>query len=119
MATIDIEVLKKQLNKSVDIVEVTFKNYHLQLLGYGFCGINENNGWMELLIEIASEPGEILQEDVDIKVNFYDEDNIIIYSYSSTLNEEEFSGYDTIHMYLNEDNLAFNTVKCRAFVTRS
>lgn len=119
MATMDIEVLKKQLNKSVDIVEATFKNFHLQLLGYGFCGIREDTGWMQLLIEIASEPGERLQENVDIKVNFYDEDDVIIYSDCMTLYEEDFSGYDTIHMNLLEDNLAFNTVKCRAFVTRS
>lgn len=119
MANIDVEVLKKQLNKSVDIVEMTFKNVHLQLLGYGFCAIREDTGWMQLLIEIASEPGERLQENVDVKVNFYGEDDVIIYSDGMTLYEEVFSGYDTIHMYLNEDNLAFNTVKCRVFVTRS
>ena len=35
-----------------------------------------------------------------------------------SIDADEFSGYDTIHMYLNEDNLAFNMVKCRIFATR-
>lgn len=118
MFDIDVESLKKQLNKNVDIVEATFEKFHLQLLGYGFCGIDTRSGWMQLLIELASEPGESLQSDVEIKVNFYDEDNVIIYSYSSGLYEEDFSGYDTIHMRLNEDNLAFNTTMCRIFMTR-
>lgn len=50
--------------------------------------------------------------------NFYDEDSTIIFSNDNTIDADEFSGYDTIHMYLNEDNLAFNMVKCRIFATR-
>ena len=42
----------------------------------------------------------------------------IIFSNDNTIDADEFSGYDTIHMYLNEDNLAFNMVKCRIFATR-
>lgn len=118
MASIDKEMIQKQLNKSIEILEMTFDKFNLQVIGYGFCGIQENNGWMELLIELALTPGENLTEDIAIKANFYDEDSTIIFSYDNTIDADEFSGYDTIHMYLNEDNLAFNMVKCRIFATR-
>ena len=54
-----------------------------------------------------------------LKANFYDEDGVIIYSDESDIYADEFSGYDTIKISLHENNLAFNTVKCRIFVTRS
>ena len=118
MASIDKEMIQKQLNKSIEILEMTFDKFNLQVIGYGFCGIQENNGWMELLIELALTPGEKLTEDIAIKANFYDEDSTIIFSNDNTIDADEFSGYDTIHMYLNEDNLSFNMVKCRIFATR-
>lgn len=114
----DKDILQKQLNKCVEVVEATFAKFNLQLLGYGFCGINEGNGWLQLLLEIALLPGEKLEEDVRIKANFYDEENTIIYSYEGYLDIEEFSGYDTIDLCLNEDNLCFNTSKCRIFATK-
>lgn len=36
----DKAVLQKQLNKCVEVVEATFIKFNLQVLGYGFCGIN-------------------------------------------------------------------------------
>ena len=70
MASIDKEMIQKQLNKSIEILEMTFDKFNLQVIGYGFCGIQENNGWMELLIELALTPGEKLTEDIAIKANF-------------------------------------------------
>ena len=96
MASIDKEMIQKQLNKSIEILEMTFDKFNLQAL----------------------TPGEKLTEDIAIKANFYDEDSTIIFSNDNTIDADEFSGYDTIHMYLNEDNLAFNMVKCRIFATR-
>ncbi len=115
----NVEMLKAQLNKNVEIIEATFSNEHLQLLGYGFCGIMDELGWMELLLEIATMPGEAIDDDIKLKANFYDEDGVIIYSDESDIYADEFSGYDTIKISLHENNLAFNTVKCRIFVTRS
>ena len=48
MASIDKEMIQKQLNKSIEILEMTFDKFNLQVIGYGFCGIQENNGWMPL-----------------------------------------------------------------------
>lgn len=118
MASIDKELIQKQLNKSTEILEMTFNKFNLQVIGYGFCGIEVHNGWIELLIELTLTPGEKLEEDITIKANFYDEDNTIIFSCDNNIYADDFSGYDTIHMYLNEDNLAFNMVKCRIFATR-
>ena len=114
----DKDILQKQLNKCVEVVEATFAKFNLQLLGYGFCGINESNGWLQLLLEIALLPGEKLEDNVRIKANFYDEENTIIYSDDGYLDTEEFSGYDTIALFLNEDNLRFNMSKCRIFATK-
>ena len=117
MSSMDKELLQKQLNKSTEILEVTFDKFNLQVLGYGFCGMNEQ-GWMQLLVELTSTPGEKLRDDVTIKANFYNEDNEIIFSSDDYIYKDDFTGYDTIKIYLNEDNLAFNMVKCRIFATR-
>lgn len=114
----DKAVLQKQLNKCAEVVEATFTKFNLQVLGYGFCGINENSGWLQLLLEVALLPGEKLEDNVRIKANFYDEENTIIYSYEDYIDLEEFSGYDTINLCLNEDNLCFNMNKCRIFATK-
>lgn len=118
MAKTDKEMIQKQLNKSTEILEMTFDKFNLQVIGYGFCGIQQHNGWMELLIELTLTPGEKLTDNISIKANFYDEDNTIIFYENKFINADKFLGYDTIHMYLNEDNLAFNTVKCRIFATK-
>lgn len=115
----DTNAIAKNLNKNVDVVESTFSQNNLQVISYGFCGISENNGWMELLIEIATIDGTLINDSVSVKANFYDEDNIIIYSYDTEVDADDFEGYDTLHLYLNENNLAFNAVKCRLFVTRA
>lgn len=115
----NVNTIVKNLNKNVDVVESTFTQNNLQVISYGFCGIHGDNGWMQLLIEVASIDGASINNSVSVKANFYDEDNIIIYSYDTELDEDDFAGYDTLHLYLNEDNLAFNTVKCRLFATRA
>ena len=115
----DTNAIAKNLNKNVDVVESTFSQNNLQVISYGFCGINENRGWMELLIEVATLNGASINNSISVKANFYDEDNVIIYSHDAEVDEDDFEGYDTLHMYLNEDNLAFNTVKCRLFATRA
>lgn len=115
----DINAIAKNLNKNVEVVESTFTQNNLQLISYGFCGISEDNGWMELLIEIATLEGTSINNSVSVKANFYDGDNIIIYSYDTKVDANDFEGYDTVHLYLNENNLAFNAVKCRLFATRA
>ncbi len=115
----DTNAIAKNLNKNVDVVESTFSQNNLQVISYGFCGISENSGWMELLVEIATLNGTSIINSISVKANFYDEDNIIIYSYDTKVDSEDFEGYDTLHLYLNEDNLAFNAVKCRLFATRA
>lgn len=114
----DINAIAKNLNKNVDVVESTFSQNNLQVISYGFCGIDEDRGSMTLLVEIASINGNSISNRVDVKANFYDEDGVIIYSESKTVYEEDFAGYDTLSLYLNEDGLAFNAVKCRLFAVR-
>lgn len=111
--------ITKQLNKNVDVVESTFKQNNLQVISYGFCGVRDDNGWMEFLIEIISIDGAFIKDSIKIKVNFYDENDTIIYSDDKMVLANHFDGYDTLHLYLQEDNLAFNTVKCRLFATRA
>lgn len=118
MSKVDVEALRRKLNESVEVVEETFADFHLQVRGYGFCGISEDSGWMQLLMEIASESGEKLEGNVEIKVNFYDKEGVIIYYCDSYVCDEFFSGYDTIHKCLNEDNLAFNVARCKIFATK-
>lgn len=36
MASIDKEMIQKQLNKSIEILEMTFDKFNLQVIGYGF-----------------------------------------------------------------------------------
>lgn len=114
----DVNTIAKNLNKNVDVVESTFSQNNLQVISYGFCGINES-GNMALLIEIASINGNSISSNIDVKANFYDEDGIIIYSESTMVYEEDFTGYDTLKLCMWEDGLAFNVAKCRLFSVRN
>ena len=82
---------------------MTFDKFNLQVIGYGFCGIQENNGWMELLIELALTPGEKLTEDIAIKANFYDEDSTIIFSNDNTFIKLFLNHFfiNTCHIFLS------------------
>ena len=95
MAKRDIKAIINSLNKNVDVLESTFEKYNLQVINYGFCGIDISNGWMQLLVEIASIDGSVLSDDINIKVNLYDEQNTIIYSQDIYVDQNDFSGYDT------------------------
>ena len=119
MAKRDVKTITNNLNRNVDVLEATFEKYNCQVISYGFCGINTSNGWMEFLVELATIDGTHLTDDIHIKVNLYDEQNIIIYSYDVEIDQEDFSGYDTLHFYLNEDNLAFDATRARLFAVKS
>ncbi len=110
--------ISQRLNKSVEVLIVSFEQLNLKVTSYGFCGIDQD-GWMEFLVELTSTQGLQPVEDFCVKVNLYDSDNSILYSDSIKVDAAGFSGYDTIHFYLNEDRLAFDATKTRLYATRA
>lgn len=110
------DILAKQLRNNIDILDVTFENYDLEVLSVGISGVDEE-GWFQVVVEIIEKNNEKLNESVSIKVNCYDEEGII-FSNSITVYADDFSGYDTFNIYLNEDNLIYKTNKIRVFATK-
>lgn len=110
----DNSTIIKQLNSRVEVIDSTFSNNNLKVIGFGFSDI-EDDGEMSFLIEIASIEGNIIPNCVSVVVNLYDADNTIIFSEDYWVNEEKFGGYDTLNFYLNSEGLAFNTYKSRVF----
>ncbi len=107
----------QNLNSHTDIIEATFTNNNLKVIGTGFCSVGDD-GWLGFLIELVTLQGSSIKSNVDIKINMYSNDNTIIYSKAETIYSDYFSGYDTIHIYLNERNLAFEATRCRIFATK-
>lgn len=82
----------KLLVKNTDVIETTFSNCNLQVVGIGYTvksfSFNTN-------LEVTILNGSKLENDVDLKVNFYDDDNSIVCSSSCSIYKEDFTGYDT------------------------
>ena len=112
------KAIAQRLNKSVEVLSVSFEQFSLKVTSFGFCSIDQD-GWMEFLVELTSLQGSELVEDVCVKVNLYDTENTILYSKDITIEAENFSGYDTIHFFLEEDRLAFDTARTRHYATRA
>lgn len=110
------DVLAQQLRKNIDILDNTFEKYELEVLSVGIANVDED-GWFQVVIEILKKNSEKLDVSLDIKVNCYDEDGIIS-SNSKILFAEDFSGYDTLVIHFQEDNLIYKTNKIRVFVTK-
>jgi len=115
----DKNLIAKNLNKNVEVITQSFDNYGIEVLSYGFCKINEETGWLDLMVEIEDESGFGLEDDLQLKVNLYDEEGDIIYSDSEYIYEDEFDGFDTVHFHLSEDGLAFNADRCRLYMTKA
>ena len=114
----DKNLIAKNLNKRVDVVESSFDNYGITVVTYGFCKIDEETGSLDLLVEIEDESGFGIDQDLHLKVNLYDEDEEIIYSGGEYIYGDDFDGYDTIRIHMDEDGLAFNAVRCRIYMTK-
>lgn len=108
--------LRQKWNNQVEIVQRTFKKYNLVVRSYGFKDF-EDDGTMTLLLEI--ELLDDMKEDyVFVKANFYDKNGVILYTVDEEIDDEYFSGYDTVEIHLYEDNLAYEATRCRVYATR-
>lgn len=113
----EIDNLKVQLNSCVEIIENTLNDLNLQVVGYGVGDIY-GDGWYDFMIEITSISNTSIQNNVEIKLNVYDQNNFIIANEYVSIYKEDFSGYDTQKFYLHSDNIAFNTQKIRIFAVK-
>ena len=113
----DLIALANELNKNVEILNMTFEKLNVQVLNYGFCKI-ENNGHMSFVIEVATLSNTELEDDVTIKVTLYDANNTIIDSDQGFIFVDDFLGYDTLTIHFYIDNVAFVAAKARVFATR-
>lgn len=102
--------------------EVVNNNWSLceliTVVTYGFCRIDEDTGNLDLLVEIEDESGFGIDHDLHLKVNLYNEDEEIIYSGGEYIYEDDFDGYDTVRIHMEEDGLAFNAVRCKIYMTK-
>ena len=119
MATTDEKTIVNRLNRNVDVLESTLEKYNCRVISYGFCGIDTSNGWMQFLVEVATIKGSKLTDDIQLKVNLYDAQGVIIYSDEIDIDQDDFAGYDTLHFYLNENNVAYDAAKARLFAVKS
>lgn len=110
------DILAKQLRKNIDVLDSTFEKYDLKVLSVGISGV-EDDGWFQVVVEILKKNSGKLDASLDIKANCYDEDGII-FSKSTTIFAQDFSGYDTFIVYCQEDNLIYKTNKIRVFLTK-
>ena len=109
-----VQELRNHLKESVEIKEKTFEHFNLKLSNIGFSSFDDD-GWFNVILEVESLNEESLQSSVYLKANFYDSDNNILAT-GSTLITEDFSGFDTFSLVMQEDNLAFDINKIILYV---
>lgn len=113
----EIDNLRVQLNNCVEILENTLNDLNLQIINYGISHISDDGGY-NVILEIVSVSNASISQNVVIKVNVYEENNSIIATEHQTIFKEDFSGYDTLEVWLQIDNLAYNTSKIRIFAVK-
>lgn len=113
----EIDNLRVQLNNCVEILENTLNDLNLQIINYGISNIDED-GWYDVILELVSVTNVSIAQNVEIKLNIYEENNSIIATEYKTIYKNDFSGYDTIKFCLQINNLAYNTSKIRVFAVK-
>ena len=102
-------------NKTVLLPE-TFEKYGLNVDAVGFSDIDKNS--FIILIEVIATTRSGLKEDIEIKVNMYDEGGQIITSETACVNAEDFDGINTYSVYADETGLLERVQKIRIYATR-
>lgn len=110
------DVIAQHLRKNIDVLDSTFEKYDLEVLSVGISHVDDY-GWFQVVVEILKKNSGKLGSSLDIKANCYDEEGII-FSESTTIFNQNFSGYDTFIIYCQEDNLIYKTNKIRVFVVK-
>lgn len=90
------ESLAKELKKNIQVMETTFAANNLQVLNVGCKPCGDNDADLDVYVEIASISGSSLENDVDIKINLYDEDGELYMTDDTYVDSDTFAGYDTL-----------------------
>lgn len=113
----NLETIKKNLNKNIEIIDNTFELFNLSVIGCNVIKV-DNDGWFTLGLEISKINSQESIQNGHIKAICYDSDSNIIDTDKNYINSEDFMGYDVIKFDFQQDNTAYNTAKIRLFVTK-
>ena len=113
------QYLANELRKKIQVLTNTFEAFNLQVLNIGAHACSDDDGDLEVLIEIASINGSTIPDDVTIKLNLYDESGSIYLHREESLYAEDFGGYDTIQIDCYDDKHTLErATRGRLFVTK-
>lgn len=113
------EDLAKQLKKNIEIMENTFTVNNLQILNLNVRPAGVEDADFDILIELATINGNSIPSSVDIKINLYNEDGDLYSLEETWIDEDTFSGYDTVKIMCgNCDMTLKKVVKGRIYATR-
>ncbi|MDO5695870.1 MAG: hypothetical protein Q4P30_03830 [Eubacteriales bacterium] len=73
---------------------------------------------LEILGEISAAKGDIIDRDIKIKANLYNEDNEIIGNEEAYITQEDFMGYDTFQLTFYQEEIALRTKRVKVYVTK-
>lgn len=117
---IDYIPLAKELKKHIEIMESTFAANNLQVINVGCKPASDDDGDLEVYVELASINGSAIPCTLDIKINLYDESGDLYMTEDTTLFLNRFNGYDTVKIYCQDDSHTLEkAVKGRLFVVKS
>lgn len=110
-----IQEEKVFLQSVVEIKNDTFTRYGVKLTSYGISSIS-NDGWFDFNFDLE---GNLLEDTCFyVKINCYDENNNLIKTDKELITPDDFAGFDSCIIHLQEDALAFQTKKIIVFFTK-
>ncbi len=113
----DAKTIANNLKDNTELILTTFEKVGLKVTNVGYCSIDDR-GWMDLLVEVEVASGRDLEDDVIVKANFYDGSGSVIFSDEEEIFCDDFLGFDTIHMVMQEDRLAFDARKVKIYAAK-
>lgn len=111
--------LARELKRNTDVMEATFRKNNLKILQFSYQPYADDDADCEMLIEIGTINDEDLTENVQVKVNLYNEYGEIYDTKSDVIIARNFDGYDTlkIHLYNNSRTL-IEAKSARVYVSK-
>ena len=111
---------ENELKKNIDIMQMTFEKFGLDVLNVGLTyqkmlGGNGIKFFVEILSNESFDPNQTFY----IKINVYDKDGILISMGSKYFNGKSFSGFDTFDIAVFHESIWQNAVKARVYLTKS
>lgn len=115
----DFRACENELKKNIEILDGTFSKFGLEVtnVGVDYADMLGGKG-IKFYCEIMSNVDLYEASYLKIKVNVYTADGNLISMGETSLNVDEFTGYDTIQVTVFHESIHDEAAKARVYMTK-